>query len=201
MTADSKGRLQKARGKAAAATLAACAVTPDFGYAGSETIGLAAAGESLALLNDLFSASLNSVLIDTTVDRAGASCQAAVAKAQKNQAAVRVSVFSSCKRSGLRGGTIYSSESLMTCFDSILSDPRGAVAKATTKLSDAVATRCSGVDLATAFPGTCAAAGDFASCSEAAANCRGCRMINTMDGLSNDCDAFDDGLSNGSCPP
>jgi hypothetical protein len=54
--------------------------------------------------------------------------------------------------------------------------------------------------MSTAFPGACAARADFAACADERMECRICRMFNTMDGLTEDCDLFDDGVANASCP-
>ena len=55
------------------------------------------------------------------------------------------------------------------------------------------------VDLGLAFPGKCADAGDFVACINALVKCRVCLVLDAMDGMRADCDAFDDALPNASC--
>ena len=58
-----------------------------------------------------------------------------------------------------------------------------------------------GVDLAAAFPGCVPAdAGALASCVDASVRCHVCTALVQGDGLGVNCDAFDDGQVNASCP-
>jgi hypothetical protein len=64
---------------------------------------------------------------------------------------------------------------------------------------------CSTSSLASDFPGKCASAANaiaLAQCLHAGANCRLCRALNAIDGLSVNCDAYDEGIASGygSCP-
>ena len=56
---------------------------------------------------------------------------------------------------------------------------------------------------ANVFPGECSGAttGTLAGCLDERVECRVCLAINAIDGLSVDCDLFDDGAANSSCPP
>ena len=40
---------------------------------------------------------------------------------------------------------------------------------------------------------------EFAQCVDRLVECRVCKMLNAMDDLSTNCDAFDDGVLNASC--
>jgi hypothetical protein len=57
------------------------------------------------------------------------------------------------------------------------------------------------VDLAEAFPGSCAGLSDaaFDACVDRHAACRTCLLLNDADRLHQPCDLFDDSLANGSC--
>jgi hypothetical protein len=87
----------------------------------------------------------------------------------------------------------------------LVADARGRIGRASNRLDRVAWQRCP-VDAgspATLFPGECAAASDvleLAQCTDAAARCRGCRAVADMDGLELDCDGFDDGVPNVSCP-
>ena len=82
-------------------------------------------------------------------------------------------------------------------------DGKGKVLKARTRLGDAIGSACdaSGVT-AGAFAGLCS--GDTGSalrdCLAARVACRVCQGVNDMDGIAVDCDTFNDGVANLSCP-
>ena len=52
-----------------------------------------------------------------------------------------------------------------------------------------------GDDLLDGGPGA-----DFAECAEVQVECYVCRTLNASDSMNRDCDDFDDGEDNGSCP-
>ena len=63
--------------------------------------------------------------------------------------------------------------------------------------------KCAGADIGTLFPGDCGEAltlTDLADCLDRLVECQVCLGLNSADGLHRDCDDFDDGLGNGSCP-
>ncbi len=82
-------------------------------------------------------------------------------------------------------------------------DPKGRVEKACdTNLADKIGKKCGGsVDAAAAFPG-CGTGdlGELKDCIDAMVECAVCKSLNEADDLSRDCEAFDDGQANGSCP-
>jgi hypothetical protein len=88
----------------------------------------------------------------------------------------------------------------------LAADPKGKLAAqcaASGALASKVLPACTAdaVDLAAAFPGCAEAdAGAFAACAERAGRCRACVAFDAADALSTDCDSFDDGSANGSCP-
>jgi hypothetical protein len=59
---------------------------------------------------------------------------------------------------------------------------------------------CAQDDQAASFAGTCAQAADFVTCAGQRGSCRLCSMFKAMDDLATDCDLYDDGLANVSCP-
>jgi hypothetical protein len=57
--------------------------------------------------------------------------------------------------------------------------------------------------MATTFPGECAGLPNdatFDACADRLAECRACRIIVAVDAPFVDCDTFDDGLANRTCP-
>ncbi|MFQ5351836.1 MAG: hypothetical protein ACE5D3_02045 [Candidatus Binatia bacterium] len=196
LVADRKGKVAKARAKTAGGETKKCTETPVFGFTGAASANSAAVGAALGIVDDVFGADFNAAI---SGDRSGASCQAAVAKIYPKLASADVGAFISCKRSGLKDGTITSATLLEGCFDAIAVDPRKKIARALGKLASIVAKKCGAVDLSIVFPGSCAGPGDFVDCVSRRVGCRVCLMLNGMDDLAEDCDLFDDGTRDGSC--
>src|SRR4029079_17134508 len=81
-------------------------------------------------------------------------------------------------------------------------DANGAIAKTCDgKLARMIAQRCAGVDLLQAFPACATTDGSMlAACLGGESGCQLCGLANDVDGLSRDCDRFDDGSgANGTC--
>jgi len=200
LTADAKGRVAKAKSITDATELSYCgALPPGFGYAGAAAVNDAAIEEVLALTADVYGVDLSGSVIDASTDKAGATCQSKVQKALDRIMHTKVKEFLKCKKDGLKSDSIVSAATLTDCFDRIIDDPKQKVSKTVTRLADTIATACSGVAAATAFPGACAGAGDVTSCIDALVECRTCRMLDQMDAVERDCDLFDDGAANASC--
>ena len=201
LTADAKSKVSKAEGKTATAETKSCTTAPSFGKRPAAAVNAAAKGEEVSLVSDIFGADLTAAVISATVDKAGAVCQGAVIKSYEKLVATKVKTFLKCKKTGLKDGSITSAATLETCFDAIVSDPKGKVGKAKTKLAATFTKKCPSpaVDLDAAFPGNCVGASPFSDCVDAAAECRVCLMLDAMDGLARDCDIFDDGIANLSC--
>jgi cysteine-rich repeat protein len=198
---DAKGKVAKAQSKVAKADQRSCTWTPDFGYTGADAINAAAVAGELGLVSDVFGSSLNPILLGIGENKGGALCQAAIAKDYEKILSATLDSFVRCKKAGLKSGHINSSARLEECFDEVASDPRGKVTKAVAKVAKRMTKKC-GAYLIEAFPGQCSGvsgASNFAGCLGELADCRACQMLNAFDGLSEDCDLFDDGLSNGTC--
>ncbi len=193
-TADAKLKVAKAKSKTTDAKTKKCTADPDFGTAPVGQINTAAVAEQLALAADLFGADLTAAV---STDKAIGGCQAAIAKAYEKVVATKAKVFIKCKKKGLKDMTIDSPAALEACFDVVASDAK--VAKMIGKITTAVTKKCSTVILDTAFPGICVGAPVFADCVDASTECRTCLTLDAVDGLSRDCDLYDDGLANGSC--
>ena len=194
---DASGRLAKAKAKTVA-TAQKCSAGPDFGYGGATAVNDAASGQELSLLYDVYGGDLNSALLSAAVDKPGAYCQASVAKAYEKIAAAKISVFSKCVKLGLKAGLIDSTARLEGCFDEVINDSRGRIARSIAKLERAIGGKCGPV-LDDVFPGACQGQPQMTQCIDTLVECRVCRTLNAMDALGQDCDAFDDGLLNGSC--
>jgi cysteine-rich repeat protein len=200
LTADRDGKVAKVTLKTSETAAEKCAPPPPFAFTGAAAVNTAGQAVPVDLIADIFGANLTPVVISSD-DKAGSGCQAAVLATSKKIFETKAGLFLKCKKDALSGKSTLavSAEQLSGCFDTVAADAKGKVAKAKTKLVDALAEKCDGVDLGTATPGACFAAVTPAACIDARAQCHLCRMFNAMDGLAADCDLVDDHLDNASC--
>lgn len=133
-------------------------------------------------------------------------CQRSVSKAAGNLLVEHWKAFRLCKRDQF--AAIADDADLRAVCLEPEPDPKGKIAEREEKLAIAVDAACldKGVtSLGSQFPGACAgvADGDFAVCVSERARCRFCRSANFADAIVSplDCDLFDDGTENSSCPP
>jgi hypothetical protein len=113
----------------------------------------------------------------------------------------RIKAFNRCKKEQLSAGLLDSAADLATaCFGQVAADT-GRTDAGRQKLGEVRDSRCAGVVLNEAFPGSCSglAGTAFDTCVDQNAACRMCLLLNAADRLSQPCDVFDDGLANGSC--
>jgi hypothetical protein len=198
-------KVDKAVAKAAAFAAARCAVVPPFGPSSAAVVAGAAAGGEEDALDAVFGPDLDAALALRASDPAGATCQAQVRAALARCSARRVKEFDRCKTAGLKDASVKSAETLAACLDA---DPQAKVAAACDPALGALATKvlpkscvAKGVNLATAFPGCAAAdAAGLAACADRAGRCAACRALSAADALDADCDLYDDGTADASCP-
>ncbi|MFN2427647.1 MAG: DUF4215 domain-containing protein [Candidatus Binatia bacterium] len=197
LTADPKQKIAKAESKTSDALTKKCEEPfPTFAYTTPTVINDAATSEEIALVQAIFGNPVHAAIL---TDNDGKKCQSSVAKAYEKLAATRVKTFNSCKKDGLKAGTITNATQLQSCVGS---DPKNKVSGTVTKLGDTVVKACENVALATAFPGCSAEAGSNAALSACVARnveCRMCQYINAADGLDTPCDEHDDGNVNQTC--
>jgi cysteine-rich repeat protein len=177
---------------------------PTFGPSSVSAHVALAQAAGAGILSDLFGAAPELALsIDPTI----AACQGTVLKAMEKCEDVRLNLFNKCKKEGLKRGFVTNEAELQaTCLGTGTTQPDptgGKIAKLCTDgPSASFASRCTGVNVALAFPG-CAAAtpAGVAACFDSRIRCRVCNLLNSVDGLARDCDVFDDGNdANQSCP-
>ena len=143
-----------------------------------------------------------------TVNAAGGNtgkCQKGVAKRAGKLLVERWKVFRSCKKDNF-SSISNDTDLVTTCLGPPQPDPKGKIGKRATKLSDEI-TKCvdKGVSpVGPAFPGECTGAADgaIATCICQLVSCEFCTAINVADEIVPplDCDLFDDGAANASCP-
>lgn len=202
--ADNGAKVARAAMATAAKAASVCKPPlPDFGHAPASTVSAAAVTGALGTFGDVFGADLDDAAILAATDKAGAKCQAAVAKAVDTLLATLLGELRGCKKAGLKSSAIPSAAALAACLDAIDGDARGKVARARAKLAATLTGTCATTTLATAFPGDCAAASDVPACIAARSRCHVCNTFTRADALDADCDLFDDALGNASCdePP
>ena len=201
---DVGGKLAGAAAKLAARETASCAAGADFGHSSAATVSDAATVAGRDLMGDLFGADLGASLILAAADPVGAKCQGDVAKRANAATAALWKLTLKQKKAVLLGTKVLSAGNAEQLgerlADFIASDPKGAASKPFAALAAGAGKLCTGVTLATAFPG-CAPAdvGALAACAERSVRCRFCQALGTADGLPIDCDLFDNNTADLSC--
>jgi cysteine-rich repeat protein len=205
LTADEKRKVGKAADKSTRDQAARCGgnAVPDFGADDARRVNASAQNGELALLSDLFGSSLVDVI---STDRAVGNCQVTVVRGYERIVAAKLKQFVGCKKQALAAGVSGAADLRQQCVTAggIGADATGKIAKAVARLGTDIQKKCAGVDASVACgAGVCAGGTGSAcvACIDRAVECRVCLMLRGMDGLDIDCDAFDDGASNGSCPP
>ena len=197
-TADAKGKIAKATDTLEAVTTGACADGAPFGFAGLVSSSPAATVAPREVAASLFGDDLDAGIF--VVGSEASACQSAMLKAAQGTLSASFKEFSACKKAQLAAGSLASAAQLeAACFQAINTDAKGKVAKARAKIDAAGNGPCSGGVAAGALPGDCAAAPAAATCVDSRVRCALCRMIDGVDGLSRDCDDWDDSTINGSC--
>jgi hypothetical protein len=202
LTADNKGKVDKAKQKTLSKAGPKCTAAPSVGANDPNTVNRVAVEKELALIHEIFGSDLDAVILDAREDAEadGAKCQVALAKAAQKCQDAKLKEFSKCKKAGLKDGSIRRASDLQLCMGL---DPKQKIKKACeTKLGGAVSKKCPGsVDLAAAVPGcNTGDPGQLAACVDRLVECQVCLALNEADRLARDCDLFDDTLDNDSCP-
>ena len=195
LTADARGRVAKAKARAAALAAKKCVVEPDFGPTAASLRGVFA---KLFSVKAVFGSNLDAALIHARANKAGAACQATVARSMAQMARLELREFNRCKASGLRKGSITSAADLAACAGA---EPKGRVARAIHRAQRRARRRCAHTSVATACPGECssAALGALFDCVRARVACDVCLAINATDGAGKVCHRFQDGVATAYC--
>ena len=207
LTADPKGKLQKAKDKTVADAAKSCGTAPGFGYPGTAATNAGAEQAELDLIEDVFGEPLDAAITSCAANKAGCQCQQKVVAGVQKIADTKLAEFLKCKKAVLKNGA-NAAAALDDCVDdaatpgSIAADTKARVAKAVAKLGTDIAKKCDALGVTTtSFPGTCTgrSGNALAQCLDRLAECRVCQAINAMDALLVNCDLFDDGAANGTC--
>jgi cysteine-rich repeat protein len=200
LASDAKGNVAKAAAKLSADDAKKCVGGAPFGYTSAATAIAAADSGMRALVHDVYGPTLTGVIGSDTTGK----CQVAVLTRLQKIRKTKTALFLGCKKNGLKAKPqpFVSNGDLEGCFDQLIDDAAGKIAKAVTALQESVEKKCAAVPVATAFPGSCSGAGDaatLAACIDRQVECRACQIFNGVDGLARNCDLVDDGTANASC--
>jgi hypothetical protein len=203
VTGDLQGKVAKAMAKTESTETKSCTGNPfSFGASDSVTVNDAAMRSEIDLIHDIFGSDLDIAIIPKTNNERAALCQQTVARTVNKCQVTKLRAFNQCKRALLRENRTDMPFRLQNCMGQ---DPRDRVVKicgpGSSELRSVIGWPCGDTDLSDAFAG-CGTddAGELAVCLNELANCRLCQALNQADVLNRDCDEFDDGVVNGSCP-
>ena len=197
---DRGDRRQRAEEKTRAQAELFCAEPPEFGPPGPDEVVAGAAELAPEWLTRTFGADPDAALLDDDGER----CQRGVLAGLQRCEKLRVRSFNRCKTAGLGDGSIGDAEALGECLDA---DPRGRVERLcgpeAQRVMRALERRCRdrAVALDSALPG-CGAAepAATAACLDRTQRCALCLALSAADDLALDCDLYDDGAADASCP-
>ncbi len=207
LTADAKGKVQKAKSKTTADETANCAPPPSFGYTSASTVNAQAQQREVDLMADVFGANMDPAVIDCNSNKAGCKCQEKVLGDLEKLVDTKLKTFVNCKKAALKAGA-NSILALNDCINdggtsgSIAADTQGKIAKGVTKLGTDIGKACDTPGVTTgAFPGKCPTQTGtaLATCLDEQAECRVCQALNDMDATFANCDLFDNGVADASC--
>ena len=169
----------------------------------SSAIGDIMKDKDLKLIHSIFGANLDASIVKAAGeggDKPGAGCQAAIAKAAGKCQDAKLASFNSCKKDKLKAGDT-DIQACMGTGTSGIPDGKGKISKKCGNgLGGTVGKKCAGTDNDVLFLGCTDSGEDLGDCLDRKIECEVCRALNGLDGVTRDCDLFDDGLDNNSCP-
>ena len=178
---------------------------PPFAATDPTTVADAARDKDRGLVHDVFGADLDAAI--PAGDPDALRCQVGAWKAVVACESERLDAFRSCARKSLAGRGAAPAEEAgdltVACLGagSGQPDPTGRIDAQCTGQEGILAAACAGQDLTSLLPGC--PAGDIearGACLARLAACRVCLALDAAADLGRDCDQFDDGGINGSCP-
>jgi pimeloyl-ACP methyl ester carboxylesterase len=197
--ADPSGKVGKAQAKVDSVFASSCGTLPGFGPVSASAVS-ASHADGMRSVNTTLFGSMNSALVLSGTDSAGAKCQAAVLKNSQKIVSQILKDFTACKSDGLKAGTLASEFDLADCLDTVDADAKGKLAAATAGLTDALSSTCAGLDVNALFPADCSGHTNFSECVLSLARCNACTALAGSDEIARRCDRFDDDMpANGSC--
>jgi cysteine-rich repeat protein len=191
------------------------ATVPSFGATDVATVNAAAKDQEHALIHDIFGVNIDAAVVvagaEGSPETVTSKCQEKIAAQTQRCMDTRLREFNKCKLNGLRGSktqTLYpgaddpfdDAGDLELCMGW---DRKSQIGRCRTRLFDKIEANCACVPLGRAAGGACFDVPDLdlVACLDRLTACRSCLAITEGDDLQQDCDLFDDGEANGTCPP
>ena len=203
LTSDPKAKVSKAEQKALDKEGLKCAVeTPDYAATSATTQNQVMVEKEMVLIEEIFGSDLETAVVTGDAGK----CQEQVHKQAQKCQDTKLKEFNKCKKDGLKGKAAPPGADLP--FDNAADielcmghDPKAKITKACdTKLLDKINKKCVGNLDVFAGCGTPASVAELRVCIDRIVECQVCLALNQVDDLARDCDDFDDGVTNGSCP-
>lgn len=202
VTADAKGKVAGKKNKTTADDVKKCSGNiPSFAYTGASTANGAAVQAEMTLLHDQFGSPADSGLFSCDTQPAKCLCQRQVVDRVEKLFNAMSAEFVRCKNAALafnklpafpNGAT--SPSDVGRCITdgtiglSVQADPKSAVSKAATQLTDTQQKFCMGGEF---DAGACTGTGaTLITCFEDHVKCRFCEMANAADNLPVDCSTW-----------
>ena len=191
-TFDPDGKIAAALAKLVQADGTRCATAPDFGHGALAPAAGAASAETTDLLRQLH------VVLPPAAPASTPACLEAVDDWAEKLLQAKVKAFVRCKKAGLAAGTVSSPETLSACLDAAKLAANTKIAKLVGAAEKVAAKSCP----YSSYLAGCSdqSPAGIAACMDRVADCRACKFTSGVDGTTTDCDTFDDGAGNDSCP-
>jgi uncharacterized repeat protein (TIGR03806 family) len=178
---------------------------PDFGFTSAATAHAAGLEAAAGLASTLWGADPDAAVVSAAQNPVGALCQQRVAGGVQrlfDRIWKRANEGKSRSLRGRLGSPASIGEDLADQVLRYVDDDERTIPAAVDAIAVETARSCAGQPLATLFPGACALADGaaLAECLHERSRCQFCRQLESADGLTIDCDGFDDGAADGSCP-
>ncbi len=207
IVSDPKGKVAKAKSKYDAKTTKDCGSGSGFlNLADAADVKQSAMDKDINLIHWIFGSDLDAAILKEATFKTDSKCQQAVAKSAKKCQDEKLKAYNGCKKDELKGKNGPAVTSAQELQDRCLGtgtgsipDPKGKLAKCNQKMLATINKKCPNLNVFPGCPGVSTAL-DLKLCIDYMIECEVCRYLNAVDGLFRDCDLFDDGVSNGSCP-
>jgi hypothetical protein len=210
MTADRKGKVQKAEERTASREGVKCDpldVPPPSAYTNAATVNAAAVDGALALTYAIFGGPpvLNADLVTKADNKDAAKCQLEMLKRADKLENTVLKELNRAKRKAFRDETVNSDVALEARLRAVLSSNH-RVTRTQDSLVRRVDRKCAVLQAPpdAIFPGECGEGSpnlaEVEVCVISKARCEACSKINAFDDLDLDCDQADDQTANASCP-
>ncbi len=208
LTADRKGRVQKREDKQNSDETKFCGMAPNFAYTSAANVVSVAQQQEVNLIHDIFGPDIDTGAKHCDPFKDDCLCQFKVYSKVELLAFTLGRDFVKCKKGQLKA-LVTGISAIEDCVDdlgtlnSVASDPKGKIADRVSNLKTTIMEQCDAPGVTNgSFPGLCngQTGNALGDCLNARVRCRMCLMYNAMDLMVVNCDAFDDGSANASCP-